>query len=86
MRQQGGTAAYLVGTARALDVPFALLSLATLALAASLPFFQASHLGLAVLHSLAAASTGSGTALSAAAAGCWCAGCGATVRESGTGD
>ena len=70
MQTRGGTAVYLVGAARALDIPFALLSLATLALAASLSFLQASHLGLTVEHSLAAASTGSVTALSAAAAGC----------------
>ena len=62
---------YLVGAGCALYMSLALFSLATLALAASLPFLHAaSHLGCEHLHSLAAGSTGSGPALCAAAAGC----------------
>ena len=60
----------LVGAGCALDIPLAFLALAALALAASLAFLHASHLGCRTLHSPAAGSTGSGPALGAAAAGC----------------
>ena len=61
---------YLVGAGCPLDIPLAFLALATLALAASLALLHSSHLGCETLRSLAADSTGSGPALSAAAAGC----------------
>lgn len=75
---------YLVGAGCALDISLALFALATLALAASLPLFYASHLGFKALCSLAAGSTGSWTAFGAAAAGCWCLCCDATLQRSRT--